>query len=264
MKFSNVIVLNDLLSRSMDSSFPIDLDGRDREFWHGHALVCDKSCIQHCPTSFDRPRSDSHTGVRSSSQAYLGSRFPCHYIFFRPIFPSDEVILEALTGPNRPWDDLHLTIKDEVQKLLKDGFIYPIQLTQWVSNPIPVNKKKGTIFMCMDFLDFNKAYLKDNFPTPFIDQIVDECAGCEVFSFMDGFSGYNQIQNNLKDQHKTTFIYLWGTFPYHKIPSGLNNDRATFQRAMYFCFHDLIHIFEAYLDDIASHSRKISDHPTHL
>jgi hypothetical protein len=60
-------------------------------------------------------------------------------------------------------------IKAEVEKLLKVGFIYPIQLTQWVSNPIPVKKKKGTIHVCTDFHDLNKACQKDNFPTPFID-----------------------------------------------------------------------------------------------
>jgi hypothetical protein len=78
-------------------------------------------------------------------------------------------------------------IKAEVEKLLKVGFIYPIQLTQWVSNPILVNKTQGTIHVCMEFHDLNKAYPKDNLPTPFIDQIVDECTGCEVFSFIDGF-----------------------------------------------------------------------------
>jgi hypothetical protein len=64
----------------------------------------------------------------------------------------------------------------------------------------------------MDFHDLNKAYLKDNFPTPFIDQILDECAGSEVFSFMDRFSRYNQIQIKPEDQHKTTFICNWETF----------------------------------------------------
>jgi hypothetical protein len=78
-------------------------------------------------------------------------------------------------------------IKAEVEKLIKVGFIYPVQLMEWVSNPVPVNKKQGMIHVCMDFRDLNKAFPKDNFPTPFIDQIVDECAGCEVFSFMDGF-----------------------------------------------------------------------------
>jgi hypothetical protein len=154
-----------------------------------------------------------------------------------------------------------VAIKAEVEKLLKDGFIYPVQLTQWVSNPMPVNKKQGTIHVCTDFLDLNKACQKDNFPTPFIDQIVDECTGCEAFSFMDGFSGYNQIQIKPKDQHKTTFIYPWGTFTYHKMPFGLKNVGATFQQAMSFSFHNLKHIVEAYLDDLASRSHKRSGHP---
>ena len=72
----------------------------------------------------------------------------------RPINPRKEVV-----------------IKVEVEKLLKDDFIYPIHLTQWVSNPVPVNKKQGTIRVCTDFHDLNKACPKDNFPTPFINQI---------------------------------------------------------------------------------------------
>jgi hypothetical protein len=110
----------------------------------------------------------------------------------------------------------------------------------------------------------NKAYPKDNFPTTFIDQIVDECKGCKAFSFMDGFSGYNQIQIKLEDQHKTTFICPWGTFSYRKMSFGLKNDGATFQRAMSFAFHDLKHIVEVYLDDLASRSCKRANHPTHL
>jgi hypothetical protein len=148
--------------------------------------------------------------------------------------------------------------------LLKEGFIYPIHLTQWVSNPVSVNKKQGTIRVCTNFHDLNKACPKDNFPTPFIDQIIDECAGCEAFSLMYSFSGYNQIQIKLEDQHKMKFICLWGTFAYRKIPFGLKNAGATFQWAMSFAFHDLKHIVEAYLDDLGSCSRKRTDHPTHF
>jgi hypothetical protein len=155
-------------------------------------------------------------------------------------------------------------IKAEVEELLKVGFIYPIHLTQWVSNPIPVDKKQGTIRVCIDFCDLNKACPKDNYPTPFIIHIIDECAGCEAFLFMDGFLGYNQIQIKLEDQHKTAFICPWGTFAYRKMPFGLKNDGATFQWAMSFAFHDLKHIVEAYLDDLVSRSRKRKDHPMHL
>jgi hypothetical protein len=79
-------------------------------------------------------------------------------------------------------------IKLEVEKLLKAGFIYPVALTDWVSNLVLVNKKQGTIRVCVDYRDINKACPKDNFPTPFVDQIVDDCAGSEIFSLMDGFS----------------------------------------------------------------------------
>ena len=78
-------------------------------------------------------------------------------------------------------------VKAEVEKLLKDGFIYPIALTKWVSNPVPIDKKKGTICVCIEFRDLNKSCPKDNYPMPFIEQIIDACAGSEVFSFMDGF-----------------------------------------------------------------------------
>ena len=81
-----------------------------------------------------------------------------------------------------------VAVKAEVEKLLKASFIYPIALTEWVSNLVPINKKQGTICICTDFRNLNKACPKDNYPTPFIDQIIDACAGSEVFSFMDGFS----------------------------------------------------------------------------
>jgi hypothetical protein len=60
-------------------------------------------------------------------------------------------------------------VKLEVKKLIKVGFIYPVQLKKWVLNLVPFNKKKGMIHVCMDFHDMNKSFLKDNFPTPFID-----------------------------------------------------------------------------------------------
>ena len=119
-------------------------------------------------------------------------------------------------------------IKDEIEKLLKSGFIYPFPLMEWVSNPILVDKKQGAIHICTDFHDLNHACPKDNFLTPFIDHILDECAGSEVISFMDDFFGYNQIQIKPKDQHKTAFICPWGTFAYRKMPFGLKNVKLHF------------------------------------
>ena len=64
-------------------------------------------------------------------------------------------------------------IKVEIEKMLKDGFIYPVPLMEWVSNPVPVDKKQGVICICTNFRNLNRACPKDNFPTPFINQILD-------------------------------------------------------------------------------------------
>jgi hypothetical protein len=151
-----------------------------------------------------------------------------------------------------------------VEKLLNASFIYLAPLTKWVSNPVPIDKKQGTIHVCMDFHELNKACPKDNFSTTFINQILDDCAGSEVFSFMDGFLGYNHIQIKPEDQHKRTFICPWGTFAYWKMPFGLKNAGETFQRALNFDFHDLKHIVEAYFDAIAAHSQKRADRVIYL
>jgi hypothetical protein len=136
-----------------------------------------------------------------------------------------------------------------------------VALTEWVSNPVPIDKKGGIIRVCVDYRDINKACPKDNFPTPFVDQIVDDCARSEIFSLMDGFSGYNQINIAPEDQHKTTFIFPWGTFAYRKLPFGLKNASAMFQRAMSYAFRDIKHIVQPYLDDLLVHSLRLSRSP---
>jgi hypothetical protein len=153
-----------------------------------------------------------------------------------------------------------VAIKTKIDKLRVVGFIYPIAYTSWVSNPIPVNKNQGTIYVCMDFRDLNHTYPKENFPMPFIDQIIDDYTGHKSLSFMDGFSSYNQKQIYPTDQYKTIFTTPWGNFSYRFMPFGLNNIGATFQRAMTYIFHDLGHIILAYLDDLTARSKKCTQH----
>ena len=93
-----------------------------------------------------------------------------------------------------------VAIKAEVEKLLHADFIYLVPLTDSVLNIVPIMKKQGTITVCVNYRDVNQACPKDNYPTPFIDQIIDECDGCEIFSFMDGFSSYSQINIHPQDQ----------------------------------------------------------------
>ena len=85
-----------------------------------------------------------------------------------------------------------------------------------------------------------------------------------MYSFMDGFSRYNQINILPVDQPKIAFICPWGTFAYFKIPFGLKNARATFQREISYAFNEIKHIVQPYLDDLPAHSLHREDHRTHL
>ena len=141
-------------------------------------------------------------------------------------------------------------VKTELQKLLDVNFIYPISDSKWVSPLVVVPKKNGKWRICVDYRELNKATQKDHFPLPFIDQVLDTLAGKKFFSFLDGFSGYNQIQIAPEDQDKTTFTCPWGTFAYRVLPFGLCNAPATFQRAILSIFADLINDgLEVYMDD---------------
>ncbi|KAL5576142.1 hypothetical protein UlMin_017841 [Ulmus minor] len=126
-------------------------------------------------------------------------------------------------------------------------------------------KKNGTIRCCVDYRDLNRACPKDEFPLPNIDTLIDATAGHEMFSFMDGFSGYNQIKMAPEDAEKTAFRTPFGNFHYVVMPFGLKNAGATYQRAMTAIFHDMIHDFvEDYVDDLVVKSRKAIDHVAHL
>eukprot|EP00253_Pinus_taeda_P024101 PITA_24101 len=106
--------------------------------------------------------------------------------------------------------------------------------------------------ICVDYRQLNKATLKDYFPLPFIDQVLDTLARKSSFSFLDGFSGYNQIRIALEDQDKTTFTCPWGTYAYNVLQFGLCNAPATFQRVVLAIFADLVHdCVEVNMDDFS-------------
>uniref|UniRef100_A0A2N9GSF0 RNA-directed DNA polymerase n=1 Tax=Fagus sylvatica TaxID=28930 RepID=A0A2N9GSF0_FAGSY len=152
-------------------------------------------------------------------------------------------------------------ITQEVKKLLAAGFIKPIQHPRWLSNIVPVKKKNGQIRCCVDFRNLNKACPKDEFPLPNMDLLIDSAAGSAMFSFMDGFSGYNQIRMSPRDAEKTAFRTPIGNFYYTVMPFGLKNAGATYQRTMTAMFHDMIHQeIEDYVDDIVVKSKKREDH----
>ena len=118
------------------------------------------------------------------------------------------------------------------------GIIVPVRYLDWVSNVVSVRKKTGEIRLCIDFRNLNKASLKDNYPLPKMDHILQRVVGSKIISLLDGFSGYNQVLVHRDDQLKTAFTTPWGTFMYVKMPFGLMNAGATFQRAMDISFSE--------------------------
>jgi hypothetical protein len=156
-------------------------------------------------------------------------------------------------------------VKEELQKLLRSNLIYPISDSQWVSPLLIVPKKNGRWRICVDFLELNKATHTDYFPLPFIDQVLDTLSGKKYFSFLDGFSGYNQIQIALEDQENTIFTYHWGTYAYRVLPFRLCNAPTTFQRVVLAIFSDLTNdCVEVYMDDFTVHGQDFQEALTNL
>ena len=117
----------------------------------------------------------------------------------------------------------------------------------------------------MDFTDLNKACLKDSFPLPRIDQLVDATSGHELLSFMDTYSGYNQILMHVFDQQHTSFITDCGLYCYKVTPFGLKNAGATYQHLVNMMFMEQIgKTMEVYVDDILVKSKTAADHVAHL
>ena len=119
-------------------------------------------------------------------------------------------------------------IKEEVHKLTLAKFIREVYYPDWLANVVIVKKANGKWRMCVDFTDLNKAFPKDSYPLPRIDQLVDSTAGHKLLSFMDAFSRHNQIRMDEVDQEKTSFVTSQGLFCYKVMPFGLKNARATY------------------------------------
>jgi hypothetical protein len=136
--------------------------------------------------------------------------------------------------PLRRFDEpKRKAIASELRRLENAGFIQEIKTSTWVSNPVIVPEKNTVIQrVCVDNTSLHKHYPKDPFPLPRIDRIIDSTAGCARLSFLDTYSGYNQIKLKKEDEENTAFITPYGVFCYQVMPFGLRNAGATYQRMM--------------------------------
>ena len=141
--------------------------------------------------------------------------------------------------------------------MLSAGFIQEVYYLDWLANVVLVKKANGKWKMCVNFTDLNKSCLKDSFPLPRIDQLVDSIVGHKLLTFMDAFSGYNKIKMAEEDQEKTTFITSQGLYCYRVMPFGLKNARATYQRLVNKMFNKQIRRnMEVYVKDMLVKSKE--------
>jgi hypothetical protein len=165
------------------------------------------------------------------------------------IFPNAKPVKQSMRRYN---PEKAKSMGEEINRLLEAKFIREIKEATWLSPPVMVEKKDTKIYrMCIEFMTLNKHCPKDYFPLPRIDQIIDSTVGCKHLSFLDAYSGYNQIRLMVEDEDKTAFITPHGVYCYMTMPFGLKNAGATYQRCMQACLKEQIgRNIEVYVDDI--------------
>ena len=157
------------------------------------------------------------------------------------------------------------TVNEEVERLLAAGSIAEVRYPEWLANPVVVKKKNRKWRVCVDFTDLNKACPKDSYLLPHIDRLVESTAGNELLTFVDAFSGYNQIMMHPDDREKTAFITDRGTYCYKVMPFGFKNAGATYQQLVNRMFADKLgNTMEVYIDDMLVKSLRGVDHLNHL
>ncbi|GKD71841.1 reverse transcriptase domain-containing protein, partial [Tanacetum coccineum] len=149
-------------------------------------------------------------------------------------------------GPDR-----NMAACKETEELTKAGILRKVKHQTWVANPVMVKKSDGGWRMCVDFTDINKACPKDCYPLPEIDWKIESLSGFRLKCFLDAYKGYHQIQMAEEDEDKTAFYAGEGVFCYKKMPFGLKNAGATYQRLVDKVFsHQIGRNLEAYVDDM--------------
>ena len=131
-------------------------------------------------------------------------------------------------------------VKEEINKLLRVGFIRPVKKATWLSPIVVVLKKNGKIRVCVDYRKLNAAIVINASLLPFTDGVLNWITRHEVYSRHDSFSGYNQIRIHPDDQEKATFVTKWGVFVFVVMMFGLKTAPTTFQCTITEIFGDFI------------------------
>jgi hypothetical protein len=155
-------------------------------------------------------------------------------------------------------------LKSQLEELLEKQFIRP-SVSPWGAPVLLVKKKDGSMRLCVDYRQLNKVTIKNRYPLPRIDDLMDQLVGAEVFSKIDLRSGYHQIRVKAEDISKTAFRTRYGHYEYSVMPFGVSNAPGVFMEYMNRIFHPFLDRFVVvFVDDILVYSKSEEEHTEHL
>ncbi|GAU10302.1 hypothetical protein TSUD_418910, partial [Trifolium subterraneum] len=155
-------------------------------------------------------------------------------------------------------------LKKQLEELLEKKFIRP-SVSPWGAPVLLVKKKEGTMRLCIDYRQLNKVTIKNKYPLPRIDDLMDQLVGACVFSKIDLRSGYHQIRVKTEDIPKTAFRTRYGHYEYSVMPFGVTNAPGVFMEYMNRIFHSFLDRFVVvFIDDILIYSKSEEEHEEHL
>ena len=179
----------------------------------------------------------------------------CHHLDVNP------TVKPVVQRKRKMGEERRKTVDEEVKRLHEARFISEIKYPTWLANTVLVKKALGKWRMCVDYTDLNMTCPKDPYPLPSIDRLIDSASGFRTISFMEAYSGYNQIRMDPLDASKTAFMTNNKNYHYEVMSFGLQNAGATFQRSMDSMFAAQIgRNLEVYIDDLVV---KTPEHAAH-
>ena len=167
------------------------------------------------------------------------------------------------SNPYRIAQGLKEELHQEIRSLVQEGILVPSR-SPWSSPMVPIKKTDGTLRLCIDFRCLNKVTTPDPYQMPRVDDLLDEVAGASWLSKLDMNRVFYQVPLQPDAQPKTAFCSPWGKFQFTRMPFGLRNAPATFQRAMDEVLGEQADYSSTYIDDIIVYSSSWKDHLVHI